>query len=146
MTGFQILIAYLFGIVVIGLPMAKFSLWCYKQGEKLDHHPRARLFKFIRNFLHPGSFIPFYLPEWEHYPRGNYGMNYEGMIGEVDVEDRADCLYYLTIASIFWPLRLFWSLLATLFAGVVVVTGITIVSPFLLIKWLCKLATGSSSN
>ncbi len=131
-----LLIAYVAGIVLLGLPMALTSLWCYWMEEDLDNHWYYWPLKKVRNFLHPGSFI--FLPDWEHRPRSNYRMCYEGPIGTfIDNFDGAPAslLFYIVLASLAWPIRLIISGCAM--AICIVVMGIA--TPFLILNLLCKL-------
>lgn len=130
---------YLMGTIVIGLPMALVSLWCYWLEERLDWHWYFWPLKIARNFVHPCSFLC--LPDCEHEPRSNYRMCYEGPIEEKlgNFESPGAIPFYLIASSLLWPLRLYLSLIASaVFIGLY---GIAVIinSPFLLLRGLCYL-------
>ena len=132
----KLLLVYLVGVVIIGLPMAKLSLWLYTMGEELDFSPHKKWLKLIRNFLHPGSFGFGTKPN-----QRNYQMNYDGPISEfVDtysVHNQADRLKYLILSSLAWPGKIFFSLTCLALLGVLILIGL----PFRGLEKVCEQVT-----
>lgn len=130
---------YFICAAIIGLPMALISVVSYWLEETLDDYWYLWPLKLARNFVHPGSFL--LLPDCEHEPRSNYRMNYEGLIRDWldDFESPGAIPFYLIITSLFWPARLFFSLMVYTIIGSLCTIMIVIGSPFLLLRGLCYL-------
>lgn len=110
---------YLAGIFFIGVPMAKLSLWFYKTGTNLEKFPKGKKFFLmsVRNLL-----LPYFVFERGGWLSVNYPHKYrdsqpEIMTSIVEVEffesidrlDSAECLTYIIISSMLWPVRVVWN-------------------------------------
>lgn len=128
---------YLLGTLLVGLPMALVSFWCYKLENDLDDFWWLWPLKIARNFLHPGSFL--FLADYElgDPPKRNYRINYEGPISDVldNLSEPGAVMYYLIVSSLMWPVRLYISLVAS----AVYVALVIIASPFYILKKFCDL-------
>jgi hypothetical protein len=132
----HILLIYLIGAVVVGLPMALITVTCYLLEEKLDEEWYFWPLKMLRNAVHPGSFL--FLPDCEHEPRANYRSHYEGPVSEIldnyDEIGPPQILMYFVLSIAGWPIRL----LITVCGLGLLIVGLVISTPFWLIWLMCK--------
>ncbi|MFA6295467.1 MAG: hypothetical protein WC666_03520 [Candidatus Paceibacterota bacterium] len=108
MNTATLILLYFTSVVLIGLPIAKLSLWIYSMGKELDVNPHKKRLRLIRSFLFPGSF-----GYKEHFSKENCHSNYEGLINNIISynNDPVDELNYLVLVSVLWPFRIFFSLI-----------------------------------
>jgi hypothetical protein len=97
------IVIYVIGLFVIGWPLARLSL--YLVCLESDINWRIGM-KFLRNSLHPLSFILF-----GDVRKGNTIMSYEGSISRIfytidEVESGSKRRLYIILSSPFWPAKL----------------------------------------
>lgn len=111
-----VLNVYFIGYFLVGMPMGIISVIFYTWGDKFDHPPKKTLRKIIRNVLHPGSFL--ILPYRDGEQRDNWRTNYAGPIGVIIGKNKPkmdQIVFYLTLSSLCWPIRI---LISVVFVGI----------------------------
>lgn len=109
-------ILYFLGIPLIGIPLAKLTLYLVRLGD--DIYRRSCLV-FVRDSLHPLSFWLL----WNRRKRNSLS-DYEGIVIEAlfseydDLKVRWRKLIYISLSAIYWPVKI------VLFAFGLVIIGI----------------------